>query len=173
MSDCDGWQDEFDSMPDQGLGGDFPFRVVTAELAALPPLLEFVHEQGQRAALQSSDAARLAVVVEELFMNSVSHGFPPAMPGMTNRKPLVRLAMGGLQPGVALLDYRDRGVAFNPLADGPVAPDSAGEIEQYLSGRLGGVGLWLLRQYAQDTAYARFGGVNRLRFQMGGDVAAQ
>jgi hypothetical protein len=169
MSDCDGWQDEFDSAHDQGRGRDFPFRIVAAELAALPTLLEFVHQQGQRAALLSSDGARLAVVVEELFINTVSHGFPPVLPGMTNRKPLVRLAIGVLQPAVALLDYRDRGVAFNPLADGPEAPDSAGEIEKYLSGRLGGVGLWLLRQYAKDTTYARLGGVNRLAFRMGGD----
>lgn len=170
MSDRDGWQDEFDRSAARPEGPEVRSCVVAADISALPELIRFVAEQGHRAALAASDRARLAIVVEELFVNSVRHGLPSAQPGIADAETApaqVRLAISVPTAGGVWLDYRDRGVAFNPLRDGPAVPASSGELEKYQSGRLGGVGLWLLRQYAQETHYARLGGVNRLCFRIG------
>jgi len=170
MSDYSRWQDEF-----QPEAGQTEVRVVRADLSALPELLHFVVEQGQRTDLLADDCARLAIVVEELFINSVTHGYgqrgeSPVIAERLDEKPCdaeVRLALGGGGNGIITVDYQDRGTPFNPLIDGPEIPGSDELASGYLKDRVGGVGLWLLRNFARSPRYDREGSINRLRFELG------
>lgn len=160
MSDCDDWQGERNSCPataEAALSCTVP-----PNLSALPRLIGFLLDQGRRARLGDADLARLAIVIEELFVNTVTHGYA----GRDISKAEVRLALEVPTAGVIGIDYRDGGIAFNPLVDGPQQPEAGTEAE-YLSQREGGVGLWLLRHYARQTEYRRTDGANQLRFRIG------
>lgn len=163
MSDQPDWQDDFDSPADASC------RCASVFAATLPALAEvqrFVAAQAAAAGLGADDTVRLALIVEELFVNSVTHGDPATGPSGQ-----VRLCCWMQQPGSLRVDYRDRGGRFNPLTDGPAVPEPAGEIIDYLSRRTGGVGLWLLRRYARDAEYAHRNGSNRFCFSVGGTAA--
>ena len=123
-------------------GGD-PSVVLVAALAAVE---DFIAE----ARLDDRDGARLAVVVEELASNALRHG-------ATERWLKLDLALTAELDGVRLT-LEDDGVAFDPTADTDFAgPDR-------LTG--GGVGLALVRTWADELAYARIDGRNRLELRV-------
>lgn len=169
MSDHPEWQDDFDPRltPDDAAG--HCVAVFAATPSTLPGLQDFVIRQAQRAGLDASDTARLTLIVEELFVNSLTHG----KSGGGERTPLVKLTTWIPQPGNVRVDYRDHGRHFDPINDGPPPAGSADEAIDYLSRRTGGVGLWLLRHYAQQTEYTYLGDCNRFCFSVGGGAAAQ
>lgn len=164
MSDSLGWQDDFDPglipADARGIGS----CVLTARLDSLPDLIKFTAAQARLAGLDAADSARLAIVIEELFVNTVTHGYADTV-GAT---PLVKLTAWIARDGAIRIDYRDRGRPFDPLRDGPSIAVPAGEILDYLSRRIGGVGLWLLRHYVQQAEYVHLAGCNRLCFSLGG-----
>ena len=164
MSERGGWQaepEEPTALPDPPAGETC---AVPPDLDALPRLIGFVMAQGQRAQLAEADLARLAIVIEELFVNTVTHG------GCADTAPTVILTVWVTQPGEVAVDYRDGGVAFNPLVDGPPLPPPDA-VPESLGQRLGGVGLWLLRHYARQPVYQRRGERNRLNFRLGAAAA--
>lgn len=173
MSDCSRWQGDFEPA-----NGDPEVRTYHADLSVLPELIRFVVEQGQCALLFADDCARLAIVIEELFINSVTHGYgqradSPLLAVQAGDHPgeaEVRLAISSTGNGAVTIDYQDRGMAFNPLIDGPALPESDERATGYLTERVGGVGLWLLRNYARAPRYDRVREVNRLRFSLGGNT---
>ena len=123
-------------------GGD-PSVVV---IAALTTAEQFAAEAG----LDEQDGARLAVVIEELVSNALRHG-------ATERWLKLDLALTAELDGVRLT-LEDDGVAFDPTADTDFAgPDR-------LTG--GGVGLTLVRTWADELAYARIDGRNRLELRL-------
>jgi serine/threonine-protein kinase RsbW len=93
----------------------------------------------------------LNLVLEELFTNSVRHG------GCAGQSPAARIRLVHDGDGVGV-EYRDRGVAFNPL-DAPEANIHA-PIEER---RPGGMGIHLMRQIMTDLRYRRADGENELR----------
>lgn len=131
-----------------GVGKRFSARVsagddpAAASLAALAAAEEFAHAAG----LDARGGARLAVVVEELVSNAVRHG-------RADDAIEIGLAMAIVQGGVDLV-LEDDGVAFDPTEprafNGP-DPDTGG-----------GVGLALVRAWADSLRYARESGRNRL-----------
>lgn len=167
MSECGDWQDESESPPESCKDAAVSCSV-PPQLSALPRLIGFLLTQGQRARLGDADLARLAIVIEELFVNTVTHGYADR----ETTVPEVRLGIEVPIEGVIRIDYRDGGVAFNPLTDGPAQPEAGAETE-YLDQRLGGVGLWLLRHYAQQAEYRRTDGGNLLRFRIGRPAGAR
>ena len=126
--------------------GDDP---AVASLAALAAAEDFAHAAG----LDARGGARLAVVVEELVSNAVRHG---AADGTI----AIELTLDARDGEVALV-LTDNGVAFDPTADrnfsGPDAETG------------GGVGLALVKAWANTLAYRRDDGRNvvELRLRLG------
>lgn len=115
-------------------------------VAALTAVEQFATETG----LAERDGARLAVVVEELVSNALGHG--AADGGLT-----LELSLVAGSDGIALA-LEDDGLAFDPTARRDFAgpdPDTGG-----------GVGLALVRAWADAFAYARVDGRNRLQLRL-------
>lgn len=99
-----------------------------------------------------SDALRLVLVLEELFTNSIGHGYR----GESGSPVRLRLDRNGEE---LLACYEDEAPGFDLRAS--VAPPAGGAPAQ-----LGGIGLWLVRHYIRDCRHERNGGVNRIWFRM-------
>lgn len=93
---------------------------------------------------------RLQLVVEELFLNVVTHGYPKG-PGP------VRLSLSPIADGFVLV-VEDEGPPYNPLVDSPV-PDLDADIEDRA---IGGLGVHLVRSMTSKQRYERIGDCNRL-----------
>ena len=94
---------------------------------------------------------RLVLVLEELFTNTVVHGYAAGTEG-----PIwITLAHG---PGVIEVTYEDAGPPFDPFAELQATradPRPSGE-------RTGGLGLALVRGLSTAARYARVGERNRV-----------
>ncbi len=86
---------------------------------------------------------KLHLVVEELFMNAVMHGY-----GGDSEGGPVWLALHPLPEGVALI-MEDDAPPFNVLKDGP-APDTESAVEDR---PIGGLGIMLVRNMADHVSY--------------------
>ena len=138
-----------------GAGKRFSARVsagddpAAASLAALAAAEDFAHEAG----LDARGGARLAVVVEELVSNAIRHGAEGGAIAID-----LTLEAGEGEIALALIDD---GVAFDPTAErnftGPDAETG------------GGVGLALVKAWANAFRYTRDGGRNliELRLRLG------
>ena len=125
-----------------------------ARLDAVPSAMAHVAQALQQAAYAPGAVARAELIVEELFRNSVLHGY-----GGDHREP------GQGDHGVWLgvhegrLHYEDAAPPFNPLTQGPAAPDPAVPLELRA---VGGIGLLLIRQLGSAIAYEYSDGRNRI-----------
>ena len=135
-----------------GAGKRFSARVsagddpAAASLAALVAAEDFAHDAG----LDARGGARLAVVVEELVSNAIRHG---AADGAIMID--LSLTEGDGEIALALVDD---GVAFDPTADRNFSgPDAE-------SG--GGVGLALVKAWANAFAYRRADGRNVIELRL-------
>ena len=91
------------------------------------------------------------LALEEIFMNVVLHGSPPGT------LPRVELSLG-LADGGVTMTLEDNGSEFDPLTLPP--PD----LEASLANRrVGGLGVFLVRQMMDAVSYQRVGAHNRLR----------
>ena len=107
------------------------------------------------AGLDEDDCAKLTLVVEELFVNTVMHGHG----GGADAPEWITLARA---PGVVRLTYEDQAPAFNPFAEGAVAAPASPADAQ----REGGLGVHLARTFTGEPDYAYLFGRNRLRLAM-------
>jgi serine/threonine-protein kinase RsbW len=123
-------------------------RGVETELSRL---VEFAEKFSWRVGLPDSERARLLIILEELFTNAISHGYPD---GASGGRIEVALA---LEPGQIKIEFSDDGRPFDPLAQQP--PD----LDRVPTERpIGGLGLHLLRSLIGETRYRREGGRNYL-----------
>lgn len=122
-----------------------------SELAACASAQRALHDLLQPLAPSPRASFGLDLVLEEWLMNQVRH----AHPGSSGPAPVWLTAW--LTPDTLTLQLADRGVPFDPLAHpAPVAPTRLDDAQP------GGLGLHLLRRYAQQLAYERVDGENRL-----------
>ena len=132
-------------------------RVFAARLGALPATATFVDAFCARNGLGSADALRLTLVVEELFTNSVLHGYG----GECDAPIEVALAAAA---GEVALHYEDAAPPYDPLSRFAAAPDHVhGTVE---SRPAGGLGIHLVRELVASARYAREAGRNRLWLRM-------
>jgi anti-sigma regulatory factor (Ser/Thr protein kinase) len=103
----------------------------------------------QQVSLEAMYLASLAI--EELVTNCVKYGYADA------KDHVVDIALC-VEDGVLRIEVIDDGRPFNPL-EAP-APDLSRPIEDR---PIGGLGLHLLRELADDVSYERRDGTNRLR----------
>ncbi len=120
---------------------------------SLRPALVEVHEFAGRIALDAAMTRRLVIVVEELLVNLLEHSGESA---------------GGGQLSASLrLDETARGLVLRLEDDGvPFDPRGAGAVDMPNQDRGGGVGLALVKAFAQIESYTTKSGLNRLTLRM-------
>ncbi len=125
-------------------------KVFEARMSNLQETVAFVDDFCARHGIGRDDALRLTLIVEELFANTVEHGY---------RKESDAPIVIALSPadGAVTLAYEDAAPRFDPLSQPP--PDISAPIE---SRAIGGLGIHLVRQFARSMRYAREGGHNRV-----------
>ncbi len=133
-------------------------RIFAARLGALPATAAFIDAFCARNGLGSADALRLTLVVEELFTNSVLHGY-----GGECDAP-IEVALATAAGGEIALVYEDAAHPYDPLSQFAAAPEHLiGTVE---SRPTGGLGIHLVRELAASVCYAREAGRNRLTLRM-------
>ena len=131
------------------------YLTTAASLTSLRAVTEFVREGAREANLPEERAGELDLLVEEVIANVCAHAFPPGSPGD------VTVTYSVLAPGELSMEVADQGVEFNPLQ--AAAPDITLSLEER---PIGGLGILLLKSFAQSLTYRREGGWNRLTFAL-------
>jgi anti-sigma regulatory factor (Ser/Thr protein kinase) len=124
---------------------------LTAKTESLGAITRFIREGAREANLPEARKAELDLLVEEIFMNIARHAYPEGASGT------VSVAYSVSAPGELAVEFGDRGVAFDPLTVSP--PDLASDLAQR---RAGGLGVFLLKEFADSLSYRREEGWNRL-----------
>jgi serine/threonine-protein kinase RsbW len=124
---------------------------VPSEAAQLPVLAQFLQEFWSAADLPPAQSLPFEIALEEIFMNVVMHGSSGAGSGRVD----VCLALADNNLTLAV---EDEGPPFDPLT--LAAPDTKARLEER---RVGGLGVYLVRQLMDAVCYARVGPRNQLR----------
>jgi serine/threonine-protein kinase RsbW len=138
------------TQPSSTPGGEH--RAFAARLDALPDAVAFVAGFCARRGIARADALRLSLIVEELFTNTVRHGY------RGEGDSPIHLTLGAVASEVTIL-YEDAAPAYDPLASPAPVEAAAGPVE---SRPVGGLGLRLVREMAHEARYAHDAGHNRL-----------
>jgi len=123
---------------------DSPHRRFSARMDSMREIREFVEDAGTNAGLAREDVLKLILIVEELFTNTVMHGY-----GGDSDAP-VWMSIEPVAPGLAL-SYEDEAPAHDPLGSFTPMKTSVMLNEQ----PVGGLGVKLIRKLATDISYRR------------------
>ena len=127
---------------------------VGARMAGLAEAIAWVESFCRACGVSGDDSLRLSLVVEELFTNTVTHGY-----GGESDAP-VRIALRADAAEIEL-SFEDEAPPFDPLAH---VARSAAAVEAAGADRpVGRLGIALVVGMAVRIDYARDGGCNRLR----------
>jgi serine/threonine-protein kinase RsbW len=126
---------------------------LAANTACLHAAVEFVRTGALEASLPEARIGVLDLVIEEIFMNVCSHGYPDGTQGV------VALTYSVPAPGELSVEVADQGAEFNPLTAAP--PDLTLNLE---SRPIGGLGIFLVKTLAPFISYRRDRDWNRLTF---------
>jgi anti-sigma regulatory factor (Ser/Thr protein kinase) len=126
-------------------------RAFPARIDALAQVAAFVEEVAAAAGFTRHDCLRLTLVLEELFTNTVEHGYGGDSEG------LVQIACD-IERGRVAVTYEDAAPGFDPLALMSPAGPSPCDADR----APGKLGLVLVARMAVDLAYQRAGGRNRI-----------
>lgn len=132
-------------------------KLFPARLAMLPATAAFVQDFCDRHRIVRDDCMRLMLIVEELFTNSVEHGYRAENEGPIR----VVLAVEG---GAVALLYEDSAPRYDPLTSLTASPASLTDPVE--SRPTGGLGVYLVSQLVKRTTYAYEDGCNRMRLTM-------
>jgi len=128
-------------------------RVFRAQLSVLPETAAFVASFCDRHAIGRNDILRLTLIVEELFTNTVEHGY-----GGECDAP-IHIALSADSGGVSLL-FEDAAPPYDPLD--PLSGLEANLAAALDSRPIGKLGLHLIRQLTKSARYVHEDGRNRL-----------
>lgn len=132
-------------------------RIFPARRDALPRVDTFLAEVCDAAGLPREGCLRLTLLVEELFTNTVTHGY-----GADSDAP-VRLECE-VTPGRIMLIYEDTAPAHDPFA-AMTTPDPTAPVEDR---PVGGLGVLFVSAMARQVEYRRVGDRNRISLVIGG-----
>jgi serine/threonine-protein kinase RsbW len=128
-------------------------RVFEARMSMLPETAAFVEAFCSRRGIGRADALRVVLIVEELFTNTVAHGY-----GCECDAPIA-IALD-FEGGQVSLGYEDAAPPYDPLSTLSGARTGlAGSIESRPVGRLG---VHLVDELSASARYAHQDGRNRL-----------
>jgi serine/threonine-protein kinase RsbW len=105
------------------------------------------------------ESARLVLILEELFANTVVHGYPGVHTSVAEWP--IWLTLTAAIEGIETV-YEDAAVAYDPFAT-VAMPDYSGSAENW---RVGGLGIILVTKLGRDLRYERTGGRNRICFTL-------
>lgn len=129
--------------------------VVRAEIAELARVSDWTNAVATRLALPQSILFAIHLCFEEAVSNIVRYGFRDRQ-DLAGLNKDVCLALVR-EADTVIVTIEDHGAAFDPReVAAPTAPTTIDEVA------IGGLGIHLMRQFAQDLAYQRLNGVNRL-----------
>jgi serine/threonine-protein kinase RsbW len=138
-------------------GDDTDSRVYQARLRMLHDALAFVSEFAAANELTERDLLRLQLVVEELFTNTIMHGY-----GNECDEP-IEISLRAA-PGEVRVRYEDEAHTYDPARTLAEAHEKVtGPVEQRPIGHLG---VHLVAAIVDDMRYARVGRRNRLQIVM-------
>ncbi len=123
---------------------------VPADLGHLARVLTMVLDYARAAGLDPVSAVALEVAAEEVFVNIVNYAYDG---GAGEVEVICRQE----PPGFLEIQFRDRGRRFNPLQKTPPATTTDVEHRQ-----VGGMGIPLVRAFADQVEYQRRDGYNIL-----------
>ncbi len=124
-----------------------------ARLAALPDTAAFARGFCDRHGIGYDDALKLTLIIEELFTNTIEHGY------RAESDARIRIALALHDDAVTLL-YEDSAPRYDPLSGASAPPSTpADELE---ARPIGGLGVHLVRELSSDARYAYQDGSNRL-----------
>jgi anti-sigma regulatory factor (Ser/Thr protein kinase) len=130
---------------------------VRARFAMLPVTAEFARDFCERHRVGRAAALHLKLVIEELFTNTIEHGYR----GECDAPIRIALMLDG---GNLVLQYEDRAPEYDPRERLSTPPSS---LEEPVESRaVGGIGVYLVGQLARDVDYVREDGQNRLRLTL-------
>ncbi len=132
-------------------------RVFRARLGALPETAAFVAKFCNLHAIGPADVLRLTLVVEELFTNTVQHGYG----GECDAPIHIGLSAGA---GAVGLLFEDAAPRYDPLS--PLAGVAANLDAAIDSRPIGKLGIHLIRQLSEGARYAHEAGRNLLWLQL-------
>ena len=124
---------------------------VPSDAAQLPQLTQFLQQFWSAAGLPPAEAMTFELALEEIFMNIVMHG---SQPGVT---PWVEVSLALAADGLTMT-VEDNGPQFDPLSLPP--PDVTATLADR---KVGGLGVFLVRNIMDTVTYARTAGRNQLR----------
>src|SRR5262245_28244538 len=125
-------------------------RQFMADMKVLPDVMAFAAAASGEAGFEGVARLFVEVIIEELFTNSVVHGYG----GDSSQPVWVSVAE---ENGKLSLTYEDAAPSYNPLA--PAAPDLEAPVEER---RVGGLGIPLVKALSESVTYDRYDGRNRL-----------
>src|SRR5215831_13476290 len=126
--------------------------VLPARLSALQAMTAFIAETSERAGVPADLCYKLTLLVEELFTNTVVHGY-----GGERDEP-VRVGLE-TEPGWVALTYEDTAPPHNPF-ELIQRPDDTTDVDDR---PVGGLGVLLVVALAQDVEYRHAEGKNHIR----------
>lgn len=119
-------------------------RRFAARMESMAPIREFVDEMSAKAGMGREDCLKLLLIVEELFTNTVVHGYR----GDSDSPVWIALEP---QAGRVTLSYEDAAPAHDPLASYRPLDTTVLMAQQ----PVGGLGVQLIRRLAADVSYRR------------------
>lgn len=124
-----------------------------AKIESLGAATRFVKNAAREAELPDARIDELDLLVEEIFMNIARYSYPNGADGVASVMYSIPVR------GELVVEFGDQGIEFNPLAVRP--PDLADDLDQR---RAGGLGVFLVKEFADSLSYRREHGWNRLTF---------
>lgn len=128
---------------------------MNGDLRELPLLTAEVARFCRADSLGDAVELHLNLVVEELFANAIAHG------GCRGMKNAARVRLARDADGAVIIEFYDRGAAFDPAAAPP--PDLDAPLGER---RAGGLGLHFVRSLARILEYRREDGWNHLQLRL-------
>ena len=132
-----------------------------ARTASCAQVREWLEAFCKKLKVSDHGTMQLTLVLEELFTNSMRHGYAPFKAQNALREWPVWIKLTHSGAGIHV-DYEDAAFAFNPL-ENIQPPDYSGPPECW---RTGGLGLPMISGIATDLRYERAKNRNRLRLTL-------
>ena len=132
-------------------------KLFPARLTVLPDTAVFAQAFCNRHGIPHDDAMRLTLIIEELFTNTVQHGYRAECDEPIS----IALSLDG---GSITVLYEDSAPRYDPLSRPPGPPP--GIARPVDSRSIGGLGVYLISQLVERPSYVYEGGYNRLHLRM-------
>lgn len=118
------------------------------------PVIDFVKDELSRHDCPPKALYQIEVAIEEIFVNIVSYAGLADDEGVEVRCEVLE------DPLRVIVQFLDGGIPFDPLAkdDPDISPEA-------LEGRVGGLGIYMVKQMMDDVTYAHEDGKNVLTFE--------